>query len=93
MCDTWREQKYSIILSDPRSRAVRECFSKLYLHVTRLICVGFGPFDLEKLLPDKQPIAEIKLTPQLSALYQQTQLKKIVNSRSTISGKKAEQVQ
>eukprot|EP01036_Dinobryon_divergens_P028744 gene28744-37742_t len=79
--------------SDPRSRAVRDCFGKLFLQITRLICVGFGPFDLEKLLPDKQPIAEVKITPQLSALYQRAQHKKIVNSRSTISAKKAEQDQ
>jgi 16S rRNA U516 pseudouridylate synthase RsuA-like enzyme len=74
--------------NDNRTGIIKKIFSALYLDLTRLICVGFGPFSLDNVLPaeKKGGIAEVKLPPEISALYHEIQNNKIVNTRTTVSG-------
>jgi len=81
---TWLE----VTCYENKNKLIRSAFAKLYLDVTRLICVGFGPYDKEDYLPtggsSEKGFAVVKLTPQISAMYHEIQNNKIVNSRSIV---------
>ena len=60
-----------------KNRAVRKMFSNLHLNVTRMICVGFGPYKLDEILQTqalsgadtRAAVKEIQLTPAIHALF------------------------
>lgn len=57
---------------DSKSRAVKTVCEHLHLTLTRLICVGFGPYKLNDLPAGN--IVEAKLTPELEELFNKRQL-------------------
>ena len=74
----------NIISSDNKNRVIHKSFKKLYLNISRLICVGIGPFKVEDW--NSSPMLELKLTPEVSAAYHQLQYSKVMNTKSKIIG-------
>jgi hypothetical protein len=65
----------SITCHENKNRVVREALKALYLSVTRMLCVEFGPFTLENLFPQgagsgsEATIRELQLSPEINAKY------------------------
>jgi 23S rRNA pseudouridine2605 synthase len=52
-----------------KNRVIQKAFKKMFLNITRLICVGFGPYRLNECAAEPGMVAEIKLTPELNGSY------------------------
>jgi len=62
----------AISCPDSKSRAIKSVCEHLHLSLTRLICVGFGPYKLGEL--PAGGIVEVKLTPELEEMFIKRQL-------------------
>ncbi len=61
---------------DNKNQSMKKSFEKLFLKITRSICVGFGPdFKLDEIIPVDTAVhcKEVKLTPVMNAMYLQMQ--------------------
>ena len=56
---------------DNRNQAIKKSFENLFLKITRIICVGFGEFKMDELIPagSASQCREVKLSPEMNALY------------------------
>ncbi len=61
----------NITCYDNKSQAIKKSFEKLFLKITRSMCTGFGPYQLESIIPTDSKIhcREVKLTPEMNAMY------------------------
>ena len=67
-----------IATEEASNRTIGNCLKEIHLNVTRMICVGFGPYKLSQI--PATGYATVKLTDELSKLYLQTQNPNYVNS-------------
>ena len=74
----------SLVTRENKNRVIQTCFKKLYLNISRLICIGIGPFRVDDW--SGAPFIELKLTPEVSAAYHQYQYSKVINTKSRIVG-------
>lgn len=58
-----------------KNRIIQKAFKKMFLNITRLICVGFGPYKLSDCAPTPGSIVEIKLTPELNGKFLQSTIR------------------
>ena len=52
-------------------KAIQQACKQLYLDVTRLICVGYGPYHLDDYFPEKSTnkVSELRMEPSVHAAY------------------------
>lgn len=59
-----------------RNRVIQRAFKKLFLNITRVICVGFGPFRLSDIASAPEGVVEIKLPPDLNGRFLKSNYKR-----------------
>ena len=60
-----------VTCKDKQPRAIQKCFQSVYLDITRMICVGYGPYRVDDLFPtgSTHGVIECKLDPKINAQY------------------------
>lgn len=71
----------TLTLTESKAKAIKKCLKSLYLNVQRIICVGFGPYNLGDLKPGAYQ--ELELTPELLTLWRTRHIRKPDNEASS----------
>ena len=72
--------------NDNKNKAIQAQFKKMFFKITRILCVGFGPFKLDDLLSivDKEGFAEVPLPHHLHAKFLSRENDKLLSKTNVV---------